>query len=62
MERLKKIFMVLSLVFILIGFGASIWLYTVLRDTTSIIMMAVFLVALIWYGFNVKSILKGNND
>ena len=54
--------MVLSLVFILIGFGASIWLYTVLRDTTSIIMMAVFLVALIWYGFNVKSILKGNND
>ncbi len=62
MERLKKIFMVLSLVFILIGFGASIWLYTVLRDTTSIIMMAVFLVALIWYGFNVKSVLKGNND
>ena len=62
MERLKKIFMVLSLVFILIGFGASIWLYTILRDTTSIIMMAVFLVALIWYGFNVKSVLKGNND
>ena len=62
MERLKKIFMVLSLVFILIGFGASIWLYTVLRDTTSIIMMAVFLVALIWYGFNVKRVLKGNND
>ena len=62
MERLKKIFMVLSLVFILIGFGVSIWLYTVLRDTTSIIMMAVFLVALIWYGFNVKSVLKGNND
>ena len=62
MERLKKIFMVLSLVFILIGFGASIWLYTVLRDTTSIIMMAVFLVALIWYGFNVKSVMKGNND
>ena len=62
MERLKKIFMVLSLVFILIGFGASIWLYTVLHDTTYIIMMAVFLVALIWYGFNVKSVLKGNND
>jgi hypothetical protein len=57
MEKLKKIFMVLSLVFILIGFGASIWLYTVLHDTTSIIMMAVFLVALIWYGFNVKNLL-----
>ena len=49
--------MILSLVFILIGFVASIWLYTVLHDTTSIIMMAVFLVALIWYGFNVKRIL-----
>lgn len=62
MERLKKIFMVLSLVFILIGFGASIWLYTVLQDTTSIIIMAVFLLALIWYGFNVKSILKKEED
>lgn len=62
MERLKKIFMVLSLVFILIGFGASIWLYTVLQDTTSIIIMAVFLLALIWYGFNVKSILKKEKD
>jgi hypothetical protein len=56
MERLKKIFMVLSLVFILIGFGASVWLYTVLKDTTSIVMMSVFFIALIWYGFNVKKI------
>jgi len=56
MEKLKKIFMILSLVFILIGFGASVWLYSVLKDTTSIIMMAVFFVALIWYGFNVKRI------
>lgn len=62
MERLRKIFMILSLVFILIGFGASIWLYTVLQDTTSIIIMAVFLLALIWYGFNVKSILKKEED
>ncbi|MBR6037029.1 MAG: T9SS type A sorting domain-containing protein [Bacteroidaceae bacterium] len=54
MEKLKKIFMVLSLVFILIGFGASVWLYMVLKDTTSIVMMSVFFVALIWYGFNVK--------
>ena len=54
--------MVLSLVFILIGFGASIWLYSVLQDTTSIIMMVVFLVALIWFGFNVKSVLKKEED
>lgn len=62
MEKLKKLFMVLSLVFILIGFGASIWLYSVLQDTTSIIMMVVFLVALIWFGFNVKSVLKKEED
>ena len=55
MEKLKKTFMVLSLVFILIGFGASIWLYSVLQDTTSIIMMVLFLVGLIWFGFNVKN-------
>jgi hypothetical protein len=57
MEKLKKIFMILSFVFIIIGFGASIWLYTVLQDSTSIIMMVVFFVALIWFGFNVKRIL-----
>ena len=62
MEKLRKIFMILSLVFILIGFGASIWLYTVLQDTTSIILMVVFLFALIWYGFNVKNILKKEED
>ena len=54
--------MVLSLVFIIIGFGASVWLYTVLNDTASIVMMTVFFVALIWYGFNVKNILKKNED
>ena len=62
MEKLKKTFMILSFVFIIIGFGASIWLYTVLRDTTSIIMMAVFLVALIWFGFNVKNLLTKTDD
>ena len=62
MEKLRKIFMILSLVFILIGFGASIWLYTVLQDTSSIILMVVFLLALIWYGFNVKNILKKEED
>ena len=54
MEKLKKIFMVLSFVVILIGFGASVWLYTVLKDTSSILMMVVFFVALIWFGFNLK--------
>ena len=62
MEKLKKAFMELSLVFIIIGFGASVWLYTVLKDAASIVMMTVFFVTLIWYGFNVKNMLKKNED
>ena len=62
MEKLKKTFMILSLIFIIVGFGASVWLYMVLKDTTSIIMMALFLIARVWYGFNVKSILRKDED
>ncbi len=62
MEKLKKIFMVLSLVFILIGFAASVWLYIVLKDTTSIVLMSVFFIALVWYGFNVKNMLTKKDD
>lgn len=58
MEKLKKIFMILSLIFIAIGFGASVWLYTVLHDGVSIVMMVIFLIAIIWYGFNVRNMLK----
>ena len=58
MEKLKKIFMVLSLIFIAIGFGASVCLYTVLRDGVSIVIMVIFFIALIWYGFNVRNMLK----
>lgn len=58
MEKLKKIFMITSLIFLIVCFGASIWLYTVLPDTVSIVIMAIFFLALIWFGFNVKNILK----
>lgn len=58
MEKLKKAFMVMSLVFIALCLGASIWLYAVLQDTTSMIVMVVFFLALIWFGFNVRNILK----
>ncbi len=52
--------MVTSLVFIALCFGASVWLYSVLHDTTSIIIMAVLFVALMWYAFNVHSMFKKN--
>ena len=58
MERLRKIFMILSLVFIVVCFGASIWLYTVLQDTMSIVIMIVFFLGLVWFGINVRNLLK----
>ena len=58
LEQAKKIFMILSLVFIAIGFVASVWLYIVLHDTTSVVMMVIFFLALVWYGFNVRNLLK----
>ena len=58
MERLKKIFMVMSLVFIVLCFGASVWLYSVLKDSTSMVIMAVVFVAMIWSALNVRSIFK----
>lgn len=60
MDKLKKILMVTSLVFIALCFGASVWLYSVLHDTTSIIIMAVLFVALMWYAFNVHNMFKKN--
>lgn len=47
--------MVMSLVFIALCFGASVWLYSVLMDSTSMIIMAVLSIALIWYALNVRS-------
>ena len=47
--------MLASLVLIALCLGASVWLYTVLRDTMSMVMMCIFFVALVWYGFNVRS-------
>ncbi|MDE5739785.1 MAG: hypothetical protein K2H04_09085 [Bacteroidaceae bacterium] len=58
MERLKKLFMTLSLVFIAVCFGASIWLYSVLQDLMSIVFMVVLFVALVWFGINVRNIYK----
>ena len=55
MERIKKIFMVMSLVFIALCFGASVWLYSVLMDSTSMTIMALLFIAIIRYALNVRS-------
>ena len=61
MEKAKLIFMTMSFVFLVIGFGASIWLYTVLPDTMSLSIMVLILVAAVWYGFNTWKLWKERN-
>lgn len=50
--------MTLSFLFLVIGFGASVWMYTVLPDAMSMGIMALFFVAAIWYGVNVWKLWK----
>jgi hypothetical protein len=58
MDNTKKIIFLTSLVCVAIGLAASVWLYTVLHDITSIAMMAFFFLATIWFGYNVRNIFK----
>jgi len=62
MEKAKLIFMTMSFIFLVVGFGASVWLYTVIPDFMSICIMALFFVAAIWYGFNVWKLWKERNN
>lgn len=59
MNKLNKFFFVLSAVFCLICFGASIWLAVTLRnDMMSWAMVTLFGVAVLWFGFNAWKKLK----
>lgn len=58
MNKLKKIFFVLSFLFLALGFGISIWLYTVLKDVMLMMMMGLLFVAMLWFGYNVVNLLK----
>lgn len=58
MNKLKKIFFVLSFLFLVLGFGVSVWLYTVLHDMMSIVMMGLLFVAMLWFGCNVVNLLR----
>ncbi len=58
MNKVKKIVFSLSLFFVIVCFGVSIWLATVLDDTTSYAMATFFGVAVIWFGINVNNIFK----
>ncbi len=56
MNKIKKTVFCLSLFFVTVCFVVSLWLITVLGDTMSYAMAALFGVAIVWFGINVKNI------
>ena len=53
MNQLNKWVLIASLVFCVLCFAASIWMASVLRDSTSYVMTVIFLLAVIWLAVNV---------
>ena len=52
MWKLSKAMMIVSFVLVLVCLCASIWMTSVLKDTTSYLITAVFALAAVWLGFN----------
>ncbi len=58
MNKMKLIIYSLSLLFVTICFGASVWLSIVLGDTMSYSMAALFGLGIVWFGISVYNIYK----
>ncbi|MBO5750435.1 MAG: hypothetical protein J6R36_05765 [Bacteroidaceae bacterium] len=62
MGNLSKTMMIISLVCVIICFGASMWMTFALKgenaDSTFYVMDALFGAAIIWLAFNLKSMNK----
>ncbi len=66
MERAKLITTIISLVFVVLCLGASVYFSVALPSgdpnlSTFYIMDAVFAVAAVWFGFNVRNLLKNKS-
>lgn len=55
-RQIKLIVFSLSLLFVTICFGVSIWLSVVLGDMLSYAMAGLFGIGIVWFGINVKNI------
>ena len=53
MNQLNKWVLIASLVFCVLCLAASIWMASVLRDSTSYVMTVIFLLAVVWLAVNV---------
>lgn len=62
MDNFKKIIMIVSLVGVIICFGASMWLTFSLKgadaDATFYVMDVFFLGAIVWFALNLRSMNK----
>ena len=53
MNQLNKWVLITSLVFCIVCLIGSIWMASVLRDSTSYVMTVIFVLAVIWLAVNV---------
>ncbi len=58
MGNLSKLMMWLSFVFVVICFGASLWMAYVLKDNMSYMMSGIFFIAGIWLALNLYNLKK----
>lgn len=58
MQRIQKILMMASLLFIVICLGATIWAALALHDPSFYLYTVVFILAFIWFGITIYKSFK----
>lgn len=58
MQKLQKTLMILSLIFLVICLGASIWAASVSGDSSLYMFAVVFLLAIVWFSITIYKSFK----
>lgn len=58
MQKLQKTLMILSLIFLVICLGASIWAAIVLTDSALYMFAVIFLLAIVWFSITIYKSFK----
>lgn len=52
MWKISKTMMIISFILVLVCLGASIWMTSVLKDNSSLLITIIFALAAVWLGIN----------
>ena len=52
MWKISKTMMIISFILVLVCLGASIWMTSVLKDSSSLLITIIFALAAVWLGIN----------